>query len=302
LTHEVARAFRRFAAKPDESALVEAYELGRTALVCGFGVLEMAHILSRALASTDEHRGDEDGQLDAAGGAERFFVEALSPFEMAHRGFREANTVLRRMNDMLEAQSSRIASALHDEAAQLLTPLHLSVAEAERHVSPEAGHALREMRGLLNALEERLRDLSHELRPPMLDHMGLVPTLESLVEGISKRWGVPVSLHVSIGNGLPPSVETTLYRVVQEGLTNMARHSGAGAARVSLERRPRAIFCSVSDDGRGVAASDGDGGHHGGFGLAGISERVAALGGTVHFGPSPQGRGSALTLEIPLEN
>ena len=293
-------AFLTYASEPDEFALVRAYELGRAALIDGLGVLEMATVHSVALSVVLQratHGADRDRLLDAS---EKFLVEALSPFEMAHRGFREANTVLRRLNDMLEAQSKRIAYALHDEAAQLLVPLHLGLAEAAQKVTPDVAGDLAGMRALLDAIEERLRNLSHELRPPILDDFGLVPALEFLCTSVSKRWGIPVQLHAGVDGALAATVETTLYRITQEGLTNVAKHACATQAHVSVMRAADAVVCSIRDNGVGFDAAAVSG-EQPGLGLSEIRERALGLGGMLHIGNNEDG-GTTLTVTIPLEH
>lgn len=299
LVERYAVAFQSYVSDPGEFALVRAYELGRLALREGLGVLEIATVHSAALARTFEQplaEGEAEHLLDAA---EKFFIEALSPFEMAHRGFREANTVLRRLNDMLEAQSKRIAYALHDEAAQLLVPLHLGLADVARKVPPAIATELQAMRGLLDAIEERLRHLSHEVRPPILDDFGLLPALEFLSTSVSKRWGLPVSLHAAVNGSLPATVETTLYRITQEALTNVAKHARATRAEVSVLRAAHRLVCSIRDDGVGFDAA-ATAGLQRGLGLTEIRERVAALAGTFRL-ESNDGKGTNLTVEIPLE-
>ena len=293
-------AFRTYASDPGEFALVRAYELGRVALIQGLGVLEMVTVHSVALTvalDSTAREAERDRLLEAS---EKFLVEALSPFEMAHRGFREANTVLRRLNDMLEAQSKRIAYALHDEAAQLLVPLHLGLADAAQKVPPEVASDLTGMRGLLDAIEERLRNLSHELRPPILDDFGLVPALEFLCTSISKRWGIPVQLQAAVDGTLPATVETTLYRITQEALTNVAKHARATQAHVSLMRAADAVVCSIRDNGVGFDCAAATSDEPRGLGLSEIRERVLGLGGMLHVGQN-EGGGTKLTVKIPLE-
>lgn len=299
LVDAYAVAFGNYLSEPAEFALARAYELGRTALARRLGVLDIATVHSRVLATVLERPladGDRARLLEAS---EKFFVEALSPFEMAHRGFREANSVLRRLNDMLEAQSKRIACAIHDESAQLLVSVHLAVADAARKAPADTAKELQAVRGLLDQIEERLRNLSHELRPPILDDLGLVPALEFLSDSISKRWGLPVSVEASINRGLPATVETTLYRITQEALTNVTKHARATQAQVSLLQTDRTITCSVRDNGIGFDAPVASSNRQG-LGLVGIKERVTALGGTFRLGPN-EGWGTDLTVEIPLE-
>ena len=291
-------AFHTYASEPGEFALVRAYELGRQALIQGLGVLEMATVHSVALTVAFEGAVQHPGRERLLEASEKFLVEALSPFEMAHRGFREANTVLRRLNEMLEAQSKRIAYALHDEAAQLLVPLHLGLADVAHKVTPDIATDVQGMRGLLDAIEERLRNLSHELRPPILDDFGLVPALEFLCTSVSKRWGIPVHLHAAIDRNLAATVETTLYRITQEALTNVAKHARATRAEVSLVRAADAVICSIDDNGVGFDAAAAS--ERRGLGLSEIGERVMGLGGTLSVGSRTAG-GTSLTVRIPLE-
>ncbi len=242
---------------------------------------------------------DDRGRLSDA--PERFFVEALSPFEIAHRSFREANTVLHRLNDVLEDQAKRIAYALHGEASQLVASVHLALADVATRLPPERVKEIQSVRGLLDQIEDRLRRISHELRPTILDDLGLVPAIEFLAEGISQRWGISVTVRGTVARGLPQTVETALYRAVQEGLTNVARHAQATQAEVTLSQSPERITCAVRDDGRGVdvaeaAANQG----RRGLGLVEIRERMAALGGTLHLAPKAGG-GTEFIVEIPLE-
>ena len=288
--------------EPQEGALARAYELGRTALAEGLGVFEIAIVHSRVLASVLGRPLSDAERARLPEALERFFVEALSPFEMAHRGFREANGVLRRLNDMLEAQTKRIAHTLHDEATQLLASAHLGLADVAQKVPVERANELHNVRGILDQVEQRLRNLSHELRPPILDDLGLVPALEFLADSMSKRWGVPVRVQASIDGHLPVTIETTLYRIAQEALTNVAKHARATEAQVRLRRTTHKIVCSVHDDGIGLdAKAVVSRNAPRGLGLMTIKERVASLGGTFRLGPN-EDRGTTLTVELPLEH
>jgi signal transduction histidine kinase len=285
LTRDYAVALGDYLADPQEAGLERAYELGRRALGDGLGVLEMATVHSRALPTTLASMRDDMERTKRLEAVERFFVEASSPFEMAFLSFREANVVLHRLNDVLEGQARRIAHALHDEAAQLLASVHLALAEIAVHV-PDTAKSMNDVRGLLEQIEERLRNLSHELRPPILEDLGLVPALEFLADSVSKRWGL--------------TVETTLYRIIHEALINVVRHAKATHAAVGLRREAHRIVCSVRDDGIGLDATvTGKKGRQG-LGLVEIQERTAALGGVLRLVPNAD-RGTDLSVEIPLE-
>jgi signal transduction histidine kinase len=297
LADECAIAFRNYVRHPDESGLLSAYELGRRALADGLGVLEMARVVASVVQVIEELNGAEDRD-DAVRAAETFLVETLSPFEMAHRGFREANTVLRRLNDILEGQTRRIAAALHDEASSLLTPLHLAVADAVTKSPPPLVDNLRDIRALLNRMEDRLRSLAHELRPPALDQFGLVAALDLLARATSLRHGVEVDFRTAIDVPMPATVEATLYRVIHEALTNVGKHAAASRAEVEIVRSRHLVSCWIRDDGKGIVETN----EPKGLGLTSIRERVAGLGGTVQMSRGRDGRGTTVTIELPLES
>jgi signal transduction histidine kinase len=206
----------------------------------------------------------------------------------------------RRLNETLEQEARRIAHALHDEAGQLLAVVHIALDDCARDLPPAAQERLREVRGHLDQIEEQLRRLSHELRPTILDNLGLVPALNFLAEGVSKRTGLAITVEGSTEGRLPAPVEITLYRVVQEGLTNATKHAKASNVRIQLQREDQEIRCAIGDDGIGfdypaVSAKEGDCG----LGLIGIQERLKALDGALRITSSP-GNGTALLVTIPL--
>ena len=305
MTNELEKRYRGalqdYLAHPDEALLERAYGLGRQALADGRGVLDMATTHSQALALVMASAESPDDRGRVSDSLERFFVEALSPFEIAHRSFRDANAVLHRMNDVLEDQAKRIAYALHGEASQLVASVHLALADVATRLPPERVKEIQSVRGLLDQVEDRIRRISHELRPTILDDLGLVPAIEFLADGISQRWGIPVTVRGTVGEGLPLTVETALYRAAQEGLTDVARHAQATQAEVTLQQSPVLITCAVRDDGRGIdPAAVGAAQGRRGLGLVEIRERMAALGGTLRLAPRADG-GTEFIVEIPLE-
>jgi signal transduction histidine kinase len=293
-------ALLEYLAAPEESALLGGYDLGRRALIEGLGVLELATIHSSAVATALNRAPDGDERERFLNTHTAFFIEALSPFEMGHRAFRDANAMLRRMNDMLEGQAKRIAYALHSEAGQLLASLHMELAEAARDLPPEKTTHLAKIRETLLEIENRLRNLSHELRPPVLDDLGLSAALALMAQGVSSRWGLPVIVTVDLKGDLPAVIENTVYRTAQEALTNAAKHSGANRAEVRVRQSERKIVCSIRDDGNGFDDMDGFHKRRPGLGITEIKERVGALGGVVRFGHNGD-RGTDLKIEIPLD-
>ena len=426
LRDQYTRTLQDYLAEAGETNLHHAYELGRRALAEGFGILEMASLHHHALATVAVSVRAPEEMRNLSKSAENFFAEALSPFEMAHRGFREANiallqseeryrslvenakdviytlstdgrvtslnpcfetitgwslsdwlgkpfqpivhpddlpsaveffqrvlwgetlpifelrvlaksgeyihteftetplikdgqvvgvlgigrditerkraqAALRRLNETLEEEAKRIAHALHDEAGQLLASVYIALEGVARDVAPTASHRLKAVTVLLDQIEVHLRRLSHELRPTILDDLGLVPALEFLSEGVSKRTKLQVTVEgLTIGRLTTP-VETALYRIVQEALNNATRHAQASRATIRLEQNGHLIRCLVSDDGIGfdVPAALNKKGDKG-LGLIGIRERLNAIGGVYRIISAP-GQGTTLQVEIPLE-
>jgi signal transduction histidine kinase len=302
LAADYAAALQQYLAEPEEAALARAHYLGRHALSEGLGVLDMATLHSCALAATLRQTSGDAERMQVLEALEKFFLETLSPFEMAHRGFWETNVVLRRLNDVLEGQAKRIAAQLHNDSSQLLATVHLLLADVARRLPADRAAEIHGARELLVQIEHRLRNLAHELRPPILDDLGLVPALEFLADTVGKRWGLPVAVQASLDRALSATVEATLYRITQEALTNVARHAKATRAEVRLQQRAQCVACSIRDDGVGMDAalmSTGTGAR--GIGLFEIQERVAALGGIVHMRANAP-HGTDLTVEIPLES
>jgi signal transduction histidine kinase len=204
----------------------------------------------------------------------------------------------RRLNDALEQQAAGIAQTLHDEAGELLTMAHLGIADISRDVAPDVGERLRGVRSQLDRVEDHLRLIAHELRPKILDDLGLVPALQFLVQSVGRRRGLTIGLDVGQTGRLAPVIETTVYRFVQEALNNVTRHAHAAHARVALAKDRNELTCQVADDGVGLTvAPESDAG--GGLGLSGIRSRVEVLGGTMAV-QSDGGRGTAVTISIPL--
>jgi signal transduction histidine kinase len=214
---------------------------------------------------------------------------------------RQAEQALRAQNQRLEEEARRIAHALHDEAGQLLVSVYLALDTLLNELQPGARERLIEIRARLEQVEAELRRLSHELRPTILDDLGLKPAIEFLANGISKRTGRLVLVNASIGGRLPGPVEIAMYRIVQEALTNVIKHAQATQAVVHLGRHRDALFCSITDNGRGFDASARSAHtHNQGLGLIGMRERAASLGGTFSIDSIP-GKGTTLKIVVPLK-
>ncbi len=214
---------------------------------------------------------------------------------------KRAEEALHRLNEALEEEIKRIAHALHDEAGQLLASVHILLADIARELPPGSSRRLDEVRGLLNKVEEQLRHLSHELRPTILDDLGLRPALEFLADGVSKRTGLRISVDGAPATRLATATETALYRIVQEALTNVTKHARAARVEITLVPEGRVLRCSIRDDGVGFGVPTRlvQRGARG-LGLLGIQERLNAVGGTLDIVSTP-GRGTALVITVPVE-
>jgi len=135
---------------------------------------------------------------------------------MAQRGFQDAVSALRKMNELLEEEIKRIAYAVHDEAGQLLVAVHLALANLERRCSPQLHEDFQNVSLLLRQVESQLRQYSHELRPTILDDLGLIPAVRFLAGSVSKRAGLPIHVSADFEGRLAPAREIALYRILQE--------------------------------------------------------------------------------------
>jgi len=208
----------------------------------------------------------------------------------------------RSVHHHLERQAQSIAQALHDESGQLLTAAHLALCDISPDVSDAARKRLDEVRKYLDSIEEQLRRIAHEIRPRLLEEIGLVAALEFLAASVEKRRGLVVTVDAGSMRKLAPTIETTIYRVVQEALTNVTRHAHAKRARIHIRRITNALHCLIQDDGVGFDV-DGVLARRGatGMGLIGMRERLGILGGRVDVRSAP-GRGTDIEVFIPLED
>jgi signal transduction histidine kinase len=284
-----------------EDALRSAYEIGRTALADGRGVLAMAAMHHTAIAQMLPGMIPSASLAQHLNRAQEFFSESLSPYEIAHRGFQDATSALRRLNETLEQEIQRIAHAVHDEAGQLLFAARLAMSNVAHDIDPSLQGRIQEIGTILDQVEKQLRKLSHELRPTILEDLGLAPALESLAESVSTRAGLSIQIHSSLSGRYAQKIETALYRVIQEALTNVTKHAHAKHVEIRVSRVMKHLECLVQDDGvgfdsRSVLACAA----RGGLGLIGIRERLNAVGGAMQI-DSVVSRGTKLLVKIPVE-
>jgi signal transduction histidine kinase len=298
---EYRSSLREYAAGGGEPALGKAYELGRRALAEQKSLVEMASLHHQAVLSLVRDAESEKQREELLRSSGEFFAECLSPYEMAHRGFQDAVKALRQLNETLEEEIKRIAYAVHDEAGQLLVAVHLALAEVAPGLPEPQQAQVARIKELLNQVEKHLRRYSHELRPTILDDLGWIPAIRFLAEGISKRAGLPIHIDESVSGRLPSTIETTLYRIVQEALTNAVKHAKASNIWIRAWREDLVLCCSIRDDGGGFDSSQAHAASgRRGLGLIAMQERVTAIGGTLHI-ESRSGVGTELSIRLPLE-
>jgi len=197
-----------------------------------------------------------------------------------------------------EEERKKLTRELHDHVGQMLTALRMELGRADRArgaSDAQLGQAIGEARRLLDTILRSVRDLVMGLRPSMLDDFGLQPALEWHVRDFRRRFGIPVDL--SLGgdlDSLPDQYRTAVYRIVQEALTNCARHASAKQIDIRVHLEANTLDLRVADDGTGIAPD-----RAGGVGLIGIEERVRELHGVFHVGLRKP-RGTELHVTLPV--
>ena len=238
----------------------------------------------------DNRFGDDDVRV-----SEQFAARAATAVDLSERVARDS---LRRVLAGQELERRRLARELHDETGQALTSILLGLKNVEdAKDASDVREAAASLRQLVVGTLQDVRRLAVELRPKALDDFGLVPALERLVETFGEHTGIEVQLESRLGaERLPEEVETTLYRLIQEALTNVVKHAQARTVSIILLRRDGSVSVLVEDDGRGF---DPDGVRDDALGLVGMRERVGLLGGRLTI-EAPADAGTTLAVEVPL--
>jgi len=358
-------ALRHYLAQEQEALLQKAYELGRQASANGLGVLDIARIHQQALALCLSPSQLAQANPEPLKAAETFFMEMLSPFEAAHRGFRQANNELHQLNAALaernaalagancelareiagrkrtekalresqdhyrllfheaclmqenlrnlsnqilhvqEAERKRISRELHDEVGQALTALDTNLAMLQRNGAVDRDLLKRkigDMHTLLGQTMECVHRFARELRPAMLDELGLLPALRSYLKRFAERTGLCVHFKASPeAEKLDDEQKTALFRVCQESLTNVARHAQASHVTATLRHLGNGVRMQITDDGKAFSVEQqlsGKGKKR--LGLLGMQERVRLVNGRFGIKSIP-GKGTSVTVEVPIK-
>src|SRR5437879_2939310 len=228
--------------------------------------------------------------------------QRTAQLQQSNKDLRDLSARLLRVQD---DERRRIARDLHDSAGQVLTALKLELAGIERELTvrnPELARRLASSIETARQISDELRTISYLLHPPLLDELGLGSALRWYVGGFGKRSGIAVHLDLCGEERLAPELETTLFRVVQESLINIHRHSGSARATIRLSQPDGQIVLEVEDEGRGISAgglSDIASGATLGVGVRGMRERIKDFGGELEILSS--GRGTKVRAIIPIE-
>ena len=292
------KMLKKYLVEGGEEYLHGAYELGRKALGGGLGLLDITYAHQSALPVLLQNTED-DRFLLLVRAANRFLDETLSPFEVSRLSSMDANSALRRLYDVLEEEAKRIAHVLHDDASQLLAVAYLELADIVRTSPGPVAERVGVVITHLDEIREQIRRLSHELRPLILDQLGLVPALNFLANGFTKRSSLEIVITGDTGGRLPQAIETVLYRCVQEALNNVNRHAKATRVDIKVWVEDECIHCVVRDNGVGFEVPEDRKRMFRGLGLVGIHERVGALHGECKLSSAP-GEGTELHVVIPL--
>ncbi len=271
-----------------EKADGELFDDEDEALVVAFAAFAVGAIESAHLVQAERARADVVAELAAATERAGFKREMLGEILSAQ-----------------EAERARVSRDLHDDIGQALTSVLLGLRLVESSLADDevalddARRRTDDVRALVADALRRTRQLAFDLRPTVLDDVGLLPALERLAQDMTTRGATTVALaaHGFADARLPPEIETVIYRVVQEALTNITRHAGAATASITVivaEGRVRAL---VEDDGSGFET--GAAPTRGHLGLKGMAERADLVGGTVELSSTP-GSGTTVLLELPL--
>jgi signal transduction histidine kinase len=207
-----------------------------------------------------------------------------------------------RMVDQHEAERRRLSRELHDETAQVFSAVKMELGVLREGIAPAEGPRLDQILALIDAGIRTIRNVTNDLRPSLLDDLGLLPALRSLAAEFAERSGVDATFSAPAAlPGLSSEAELALFRALQEALANVARHAEATTVEIGLSASGGRVLLEVRDDGRGFPAEPLEAyERRGHMGLAGMRERIGALGGSVRTQKAPGG-GALVEVSVPAD-
>jgi signal transduction histidine kinase len=269
-------------------------ELIRALVFVGSAVMVVA--MGETRRRHNEKLRSEQGEL------EQRVSDRTAALDTANQNLRELSARLLQLQD---DERRRIARELHDSVGQMLAALTMNLSavrlDVERMV--KTAHALTDSENLVQEMSTEVRTISHLLHPPLLDEAGLVSALRWYVEGFSQRSKINVDLDLPEDFGrLPRESETAIFRVVQECLTNIHRHSGSLVAKIRIRQRDSEVVVEISDKGKGIPPEKKEqmsSAGTPGVGIRGMRERLRQLGGTLDLTSSATG--TVVTVHLPIQ-
>jgi PAS domain S-box-containing protein len=252
----------------------------------------------RALDSRGEVQLGLDGRPERLIGTAQDVTERKAAEAELLESHEQLRSLAQRLAAIREEERTRISREIHDELGQGLTALKLDLAWLRSRADAAARERIGEMLQLLDGTMSAVRRIANDLRPGVLDHLGLAAAIGWQAEQFSARTGVECRVRIQADPGdLDEHRSTALFRVFQEGLTNIARHAHARRVVVVLRRRNGVVELSLADDGRGI--SEADAARLGRLGLVGMRERARECGGLMRIAPR-RGGGTILTVRLPV--
>ena len=270
-----------------------------------FGILAFLGASAIVIAIAESWRREMEALHLAQGELENRVRERTSELDAANHSLRELTARLLQLQD---DERRRFARELHDSVGQTLAALAMNLATAQADIERLAAtsRTLLDSTAMVQDMSKEIRTISHLLHPPLLDEAGLSSALRWYIQGFVERSGIEVDLDLAENFGrLPRELETTIFRVVQECLTNIHRHSGSPIAQIRLARSDSSVRVEIHDKGKGIPqekrlemASSGTAG----VGIRGMRERIRQLGGSLDIESAETGRGTTIIVRLPTEH
>jgi PAS domain S-box-containing protein len=270
------------------------------------GASKIARDISDKRQAERDIKASEERFRNLANGLENQVLVRTHQLEQRSAEIHQQAEQLRELSGQLlqtqDDERRRIARDLHDSAGQIVTALLMHLATINQHaVKPQAKKVAQESLEMVRQLSNEIRTVSYLLHPPLLDENGLSGAIRWLVEGLTERSDLKIDISIPKDFGrLSDDMEVTVFRIVQECLTNIHRHSGSKTATIRLSRNDRSVSLEIGDNGRGMPAERlaRIHGERSGVGITGMRERVRHLNGVLNVQSSPKGTKVSVTLPL----
>jgi PAS domain S-box-containing protein len=275
---------------------------GRHGVVCYFQNISSQVRTREALREREERLRTLTGSLEEQVQARTEQLEQRNA--EVQKQAEELRQLSHRLMQVQDEERRHLARELHDSAGQIITAIGMDLASITEHVvlSPPVGKAIQDSQKLVQQLSREIRTMSYLLHPPLLDENGLSEAIRWYIQGLTERSDLKIELGISENFGrLPSEIELAVFRIVQECLTNIHRHSGSKTATIQLSRAAERVFLEVQDEGKGISAEKLTEiqAQHSGVGITGMRERVRHLGGDINIESNSRGTNISVMFPVP---